>query len=249
MAKVKGPLLGLGARKRLGPAVTFRQRGSTTIAQRRTVPTDAKSPAQLPQRQLFSTILPWWHALLPPSRETYRLIDPAINQNAAYINFMRYQLMNQLVDHHTQHQKGGADQTPVQTLDSATVGPSAKPLLNYVPHPTPELAVIKTNTSTYPWEDTDISAHIPPSAIAIHAQLYFWDSGSATASTTLDIRNQSPSHYFRTIGPHRNNLLLSHSVIILLATPQTISHKLTASGANTANAQIYILAHFEPAEA
>lgn len=248
MSKAKGPLLSLSATHRLGTAVTFRRRAGGTIAQRRTIPVDSRSPAQLQQRALFATILPWWHALLATSRETYRLIDPRVNYNAAYINFMRYQLMNQLVDHHTQHQRGGADEVPIQTLESSAVGPSGTPLYNLVLRPNIAISSDSGWTSSYAFVAWNLAAFIPAGAVGVLLLTEFIDTGSAGAPSNGRLRGSIAATYHQNPGDHNNNTWVQSAVLIAPISGQQVFHAITATGVNTARFIIYLLGWIEPVE-
>lgn len=248
MAKLTGGLFSLRATKRIGQGVTHRQRAGATIAQRRTIPPDARSPAQVTQRTIFSTGLPWWHALLPASRETYRLINPRVNYNAAYINFMRYWLMNQLVDHHEQHEKGEADELAVQKQDSSTVGPSGTPLFNFVELTPPVWPLDSGMTSTTAWAALDLSAWIPPSAIAVLLHMEFIDTGSAAAETYGALHGTPVMIQEAAHGHHINAKWTFELTLLAPIDGQHIHWRVLASGVNTGRLILALHGWLEKAE-
>lgn len=71
MAKPKNPLFGLNVRGTLGKALSFRRRGRETIAEKKPIPTNAKSLAQLSWRHMYQKAVALWHALSPEEREDW----------------------------------------------------------------------------------------------------------------------------------------------------------------------------------
>lgn len=63
MPKLRGPLLSLNARGRLGELFSLARRMGQNIIEKRPIPVDAKSPAQLFYRQRFSDCVAKWHLL------------------------------------------------------------------------------------------------------------------------------------------------------------------------------------------
>ena len=89
MSKLKSPLISLGARGTISDTLTFQKRGQATIARKKPVPTDPKSPAQLAQRQIYKDAVATWHALTPEEKEAWRGVCPGLT---AYQCFMSSQL-------------------------------------------------------------------------------------------------------------------------------------------------------------
>lgn len=71
MAKLKSALFGLNAKGTLGKALSFRRRGSLTIAEKKPIPTDANSPAQLLWRLKFQEAVALWHTLSPEEKQEW----------------------------------------------------------------------------------------------------------------------------------------------------------------------------------
>jgi len=63
MPKLKAPLLSFNARGRLSKLFSLARRGGRNIIERRPIPTDAKSPAQLFNRHMFTKCVDLWHLL------------------------------------------------------------------------------------------------------------------------------------------------------------------------------------------
>ncbi|MBA7552459.1 hypothetical protein ES705_45020 [subsurface metagenome] len=63
MAKLKNPLMSLKAQGRLGKLFSLVHRKGQHILERRPIPTDAKSPAQLFNRHMFTKCVDLWHLL------------------------------------------------------------------------------------------------------------------------------------------------------------------------------------------
>ncbi len=89
MSKLKAPFLSLGARGTISDTLTFQKRGQLTIARKKPIPTDPKSPAQLAQRQRYKDAVTAWHALTPEEKEAWRGVCPGLT---AYQCFMRSEL-------------------------------------------------------------------------------------------------------------------------------------------------------------
>lgn len=89
MAKPKSPLLSLGARGTIANNLTFQKRGRLTIARRKPIPTDPKSPAQLAQRQIYKDAVATWNALTPEEQDAWRGVCPGLT---SYQCFMRSEL-------------------------------------------------------------------------------------------------------------------------------------------------------------
>ncbi|GAH91532.1 unnamed protein product [marine sediment metagenome] len=71
MPKLKGPLLSLNARGRLGELFSLTRRMGQNIIEKRPVPVDAKSPAQLFSRHMFSKCVALWHLLSEAERQEW----------------------------------------------------------------------------------------------------------------------------------------------------------------------------------
>ncbi|MBA7588096.1 hypothetical protein ES708_30144 [subsurface metagenome] len=71
MPKLRGPLLSLSARGRLGRLFALVRRGGRNIIERRPIPTDAKSPAQLFSRHMFSKCVALWHLLSEAEKQEW----------------------------------------------------------------------------------------------------------------------------------------------------------------------------------
>jgi hypothetical protein len=69
--------------------LTFQKRGQLTIARKKPIPTDPKSPAQLTWRQVYKDAVSAWHALSPEEKEAWRGVCPGLT---AYQCFMSSQL-------------------------------------------------------------------------------------------------------------------------------------------------------------
>ncbi len=89
MAKPDKPLLSFEARGTISDTLTFQKRGQLTIARKKPIPTDPKSPAQLAQRQIYRDAVDAWHALTPEEKEAWRGVCPGLT---AYQCFMSSQL-------------------------------------------------------------------------------------------------------------------------------------------------------------
>jgi len=71
MPRVKAPSLSLAASGSLGDALTYRRYKRTNIAQAIPTHPDARSPAQLAQRELYSHARDYWLTLTPQERHDY----------------------------------------------------------------------------------------------------------------------------------------------------------------------------------
>jgi len=71
MSKTDKPLFGFNVRGTLGKALTFRKSGPTTIAEKKPIPTDAKSLAQLSWRTMYQKATALWHALSPAEQQDW----------------------------------------------------------------------------------------------------------------------------------------------------------------------------------
>ncbi|MBA7542928.1 hypothetical protein ES705_35253 [subsurface metagenome] len=101
MAKPKSPLLSLGARGTIADGLTFQKRGQLTIARKKPIPTDPKSPAQLAQRQTYRDAVDAWHALSPAEQEAWRGLCPGLT---AYQCFMSSELKYAPPEEYTEEQ-------------------------------------------------------------------------------------------------------------------------------------------------
>ncbi|MBA7581058.1 hypothetical protein ES708_22958 [subsurface metagenome] len=89
MAKAKTPLLSFGARGTIANSLTFQKRGQATIARKKPVPEDPKSPAQLTQRQVYRDAVALWHSLMQEEKEAWRGVCRGLT---AYQCFLRSEL-------------------------------------------------------------------------------------------------------------------------------------------------------------
>lgn len=71
MPKLKAPLLSLGASGSLARLITFVRRLKTDIVERKPIPTDAKSPAQLSWRHMYQKAVALWHALSAEEKQEW----------------------------------------------------------------------------------------------------------------------------------------------------------------------------------
>ncbi len=71
MPKLRGPLLSLGARGRLAKLFSLVRRRGQHIIERKPIPTDAKSPAQLFNRHMFSKCVDLWHLLSEEEKQIW----------------------------------------------------------------------------------------------------------------------------------------------------------------------------------
>ncbi|MBA7531606.1 hypothetical protein ES705_23819 [subsurface metagenome] len=71
MAKLKKPLLSLGARGGLGRAISFVRRGGRSIAEKKPEVPDAKTLAQLSWRHMYQKAVALWHALSVAERQEW----------------------------------------------------------------------------------------------------------------------------------------------------------------------------------
>lgn len=89
MAKPDKPLLSLEARGTIADTLTFQKRGQLTIARKKPIPKDPRSPAQLAWRQVYRDAVTAWHALTAEEKEAWRGVCPGLT---AYQCFMRSEL-------------------------------------------------------------------------------------------------------------------------------------------------------------
>lgn len=71
MAKLKKPLLSLGARGGLGKAISFVKRGGRSIAEKKPEIPDARTLAQLSWRHMYQKAVALWHALSPAEKQEW----------------------------------------------------------------------------------------------------------------------------------------------------------------------------------
>ena len=79
----------MGATGRLGKLFSLARRGGRNIIERRPIPTDAKSTAQLFNRQIFIDAVAAWHALSKEEQQAWRGVCPGLT---AYQCFMSSEL-------------------------------------------------------------------------------------------------------------------------------------------------------------
>jgi len=89
MAKPQHPLLSFRARGTIADTLTFQKRGRATIARKKPIPKDPKSPAQLAQRQTYKEAVAAWHSLTPEEKDAWRGVCPGLT---AYQCFMSYKI-------------------------------------------------------------------------------------------------------------------------------------------------------------
>jgi len=65
--------------------LTLQKRGQLTIARRKPIPKDPKSPAQLAQRQVYRDAVADWNALTPEEKEAYRGVCPGLTPYQCYM--------------------------------------------------------------------------------------------------------------------------------------------------------------------
>lgn len=78
MTRLKAPLLSLEAHGTIGDTITFRRRGGITIAERKPIPTDPETTAQLTQRGAFKDAVAAWHALTEEEQAEYRALGKKV---------------------------------------------------------------------------------------------------------------------------------------------------------------------------
>jgi hypothetical protein len=93
MAKLKSPLLSLKAWGQVTKDIIIRRARSGTIAERKPMPTDAKSPAQLAQRTLFQQCSEEWKLMTPAEKVVYERYGTE-HHMTGYAWFMRAFLLN-----------------------------------------------------------------------------------------------------------------------------------------------------------
>jgi len=71
MTKLKNPLLSFGATGRLGKLFSLAKRQTRHIIERRPIPVDAKSPAQLFNRHMFTKCVDLWHLLSEAEKQEW----------------------------------------------------------------------------------------------------------------------------------------------------------------------------------
>jgi len=71
MAKLKNPLLSFGAKGRLGKLFSLARRRGQNIIESRPIPVDAKSPAQLFNRHMYSKCVALWHLLSEAEKQEW----------------------------------------------------------------------------------------------------------------------------------------------------------------------------------
>ena len=71
MPKLKNPLLSFGATGRLGKLFSLAKRQGRHIIERRPIPVDAKSPAQLFNRHMFTKCVDLWHLLSEEEKQIW----------------------------------------------------------------------------------------------------------------------------------------------------------------------------------
>jgi len=86
VAKLKTPMLGLGASGTLADALTFQRRPGTSYVRKKPIPTDTRSPAQLAQRQKYRDAVTAWHALTAEEKAAWRGQCPGLTAYQCFIS-------------------------------------------------------------------------------------------------------------------------------------------------------------------
>jgi hypothetical protein len=86
MPKLRGPLLSLGATGGLTKLFSLARRMGRNIIERKPMPTDAKSPAQLIYRQNFRDAVDAWHALSKEEQQAWRGVCPGLTAYQCFMN-------------------------------------------------------------------------------------------------------------------------------------------------------------------
>ncbi len=71
MPKLRGPILSLGATGGLTKLFSLARRMGRNIIERKPIPVDAKSPAQLFNRHMFTKCVDLWHTLSEAERQEW----------------------------------------------------------------------------------------------------------------------------------------------------------------------------------
>lgn len=87
MPKLRAPLFSLGARGRLGELFSLVRRRGQNIIERRPIPIDAKSTAQLFYRSRFTDCVAQWHLLSEAEKKEW---ETKARHMTGYAAFMRY---------------------------------------------------------------------------------------------------------------------------------------------------------------
>lgn len=93
MAKLKNPLLSLDARNTLAESVTFARRRQQNIAEKKPIPTDPKSLAQMYQRWDYQDGIWYWQTLNQAQKQAYQTAASRYHMTG-FAYFMRYYLKN-----------------------------------------------------------------------------------------------------------------------------------------------------------
>jgi len=130
MAKLKNPLFGFNVRGTLGRALSFRGRGSQTIAEKKPIPTDTKSFAQLSWRHMYQKAVALWHLLSAEEKQDWES-NARIRHMTGFAWFMSQCL-----------KPNPGIYLPLQGgIMQGNIDMASYDILNYVP-PSPELAYI-----------------------------------------------------------------------------------------------------------
>lgn len=93
MSKLKNPLLSLDARNTLGESVTFARRRQVNIAEKKPIPTDPKTLAQIYQRWDYQDGIWAWKALSQAQKQVYQTAASRYHMTG-FAYFMRGYLKN-----------------------------------------------------------------------------------------------------------------------------------------------------------
>lgn len=96
MAKIKNPLLSLGAHGTVSKQITYQKRGRVNIARTRPVPTDRKTDLQIWHRYLYRQACQYWQTLSDSEKQQWET-DARPYHMTGFAYFMRHQL-KQLAD-------------------------------------------------------------------------------------------------------------------------------------------------------
>lgn len=93
MSRVKSPLLSLGATGCLGDSLTFTRRRHVNILEKKPIPTDVRSLAQMYQRWLYQDYTAWWHTLSMADKQVWNSLASSYHMTG-YAYWMSDRLHN-----------------------------------------------------------------------------------------------------------------------------------------------------------
>lgn len=76
MAKTEGQLFSVRAYGTIGKILTYQGRGGYRHTHKKAIPKDARTPAQLADRQAFATAVAGWHNLTDEQKAVYNALGP-----------------------------------------------------------------------------------------------------------------------------------------------------------------------------